>query len=85
LANGKALAKGEKDGFVKVITDKDNKIIGVHILGPHASDLIHEAAAVMSKNMRVEDIEKIVHAHPTLSEAFDEAVLGITGQGIHQI
>lgn len=85
MANGKALAKGEKDGFVKIITDSDNKIIGVHILGPHASDLIHEAAVAMSKNMGVDDIAKIVHAHPTLAEAFDEAVLGISGKAIHQI
>ncbi len=85
MANGKALAKGEKDGFVKVITDSKNKLIGVHILGPHASDLIHEAAVAMSKNMSVDDISKIVHAHPTLAEAFDEAVLGIVGKAIHQI
>lgn len=85
LANGKALAKGEKDGFVKVITDDKNKIIGVHILGPHASDLIHEAAAIMAAGQGVEDVKNIVHAHPTLSEAFDEAVLGISGAAIHQI
>lgn len=85
MANGKALAKGETDGFVKVIIDEANKIIGVHILGPHASDLIHEAAVAMSKNMGVSDIAKIVHAHPTLSEAFDEAVLGTLGEAIHQI
>ncbi len=85
VANGKALAKGDTDGFVKVIIDENNKIIGVHILGPHASDLIHEAAVAMSKNMGVEDIAKIVHAHPTLAEAFDEAVLGTIGEAIHQI
>lgn len=85
LASGKALAMGETDGFVKVITDDKNKIIGVHIMGPHASDLIHEAAAVMSFGGGVEDLKNIVHAHPTLSETFDEAVLGIIGQAIHQI
>jgi len=83
-ANGKALALGEPDGLVKVIANKaDNTIIGVHIMGPHASDLIHEGVVAIEKKLTVEDIAHIVHAHPTLSEAFVEAVLGLEGKSIH--
>lgn len=84
-ANGKALAIGEKEGFVKVVTDENHKLLGVHILGPHASDLIHEGALALSKGMGVADISHVIHAHPTLAEAFDEAVLGVAGLAIHQV
>lgn len=84
-ANGKALALGETDGMVKVITDMDNKLLGVHIFGPHASDMIHEAILAINKGMTVEDIKSVMHAHPTLPEAFYEAVLGIDGIAIHAL
>lgn len=85
-ANGKALALGEADGFVKVIATKAEKIIiGVHIMGPHASDLIHEGALAISKKLNVHDIANTVHAHPTLGEAFYEAVLGLNGEAIHMV
>lgn len=85
-ANGKALALGEPDGFVKVIATKEDKIIiGVHIMGPHASDLIHEGALAISKKLSARDIANTVHAHPTLSEAFYEAVLGLNGEVIHMV
>lgn len=85
-ANGKALALGEPDGFVKVIATKEDKIIiGVHIMGPHASDLIHEGALAISKKLSARDIANTVHAHPTLSEAFYEAVLGLNGEAIHMV
>ncbi|MDM8534964.1 dihydrolipoyl dehydrogenase [Clostridiaceae bacterium HSG29] len=83
-ANGKALTLGEGDGFIKVL-EVDNKIVGVHILGPHASDLIHEAAIVINNDLGVEDIARTIHAHPTLSETFVEAVLGLHNEAIHQI
>jgi len=83
-ANGKALALGEPEGLVKVIANKaDKTIIGVHIMGPHASDLIHEGVVAIEKKLTVDDIAHIVHAHPTLSEAFVEAVLGLEGKSIH--
>ena len=82
-ANGKALTLGEPDGFVKVMADEKNKIIGVHIIGPHANDLIHEGALAISNELKVENIAKTIHAHPTLSEAFYEATLGLEGQAIH--
>ncbi|MBW4827053.1 MAG: dihydrolipoyl dehydrogenase [Clostridiaceae bacterium] len=82
-ANGKALTLGQGEGLVKVLSDEENKIIGVHIIGPHANDLIHEGALAISNDLSVEDIGKTIHAHPTLSEAFYEATLGLTGEAIH--
>lgn len=83
-ANGKALAMGKPEGFVKVISSgEDNKIIGVHIMGPHASDLVHEGALAMANNLNVKDIANTIHAHPTLGEAFSEAVLGLNNEAIH--
>ena len=85
-ANGKAMTLGEEEGFVKIISDeKTNEVIGIHILGPHASDLIHEGTLAIQNKLKVEDIVKTIHAHPTLSEAFHEAVLDIDDRGIHII
>jgi len=85
-ANGKALTIGEEEGFVKVLAEAETKrIIGVHIMGPHASDLIHEAVLAVGHKMTTADISGIVHAHPTLSEAFMEAALGIENKAIHML
>jgi dihydrolipoamide dehydrogenase len=92
-ANGKALALGEPEGMVKVISktvdgqegENRDEIIGVHILGPHASDIIHEGALAVSAGLRVEEVIETIHAHPTLSEAFSEAVMALKGQSIHQV
>ncbi|MBZ9635457.1 dihydrolipoyl dehydrogenase [Clostridium sp. FP1] len=84
-ANGKALALGEGEGLVKVISDENNKILGVHILGPHASDLILEGTIMVEKGMRVSDLKEVVHSHPTLGEALHEAVLGLNKEAIHSI
>lgn len=83
-ANGKAVSMGETDGFVKVIADeRTNKILGVHIMGAHASDLIHEASLAINNNMETDAICKAVHAHPTLSEALHEASLNVLDLAIH--
>ena len=83
-ANGKALSIGETDGIIKIIaSNEDNKILGVHILGPHANDLIHEGALAISNNLDVAAIKRTIHAHPTLSEAFFEATLGLDDAAIH--
>lgn len=74
LGNGKAMALGETDGYIKVICDQENTIIGVQILGPHASDLIHEGAVAVSRGLKIDEITTTVHAHPTLAETFFEAV-----------
>ncbi|NLB19730.1 MAG: dihydrolipoyl dehydrogenase [Clostridium sp.] len=84
-ANGKALTMGETDGLVKVITDENEVIIGVHILGAHASDYIHEGVLACEKSMKVEEFKSVIHAHPTLSEAFYESVMGIKGEAVHMI
>lgn len=85
-ANGKALALGEAEGMVKVIaSSEDDIILGVHIMGPHASDLIHEGVLAVGSRMKCKEISEIIHAHPTLSEAFAEAVMGINGEAIHMV
>jgi dihydrolipoamide dehydrogenase len=85
IANGKAAAMGEKDGLVKVIADADDIIRGVHILGPHASDLIQEAAVVVRNRMKLKDVISTIHPHPTLGEAFHEAVLDAAGRAVHLV
>ena len=82
--NGKAVSLGEADGFVKVLATEDLKrILGIHIIGPHANDLIHEGTVAMANDMGVESIGKMIHAHPTLSEAFMEAIHQLEGKSIH--
>ncbi|MBD2431845.1 MULTISPECIES: dihydrolipoyl dehydrogenase [Fischerella] len=72
--NSKALAEGESDGMAKVIYRKDTgEVLGVHIFGIHASDLIHEASAAIANRQSVHTLAHLVHAHPTLSEVLDEA------------
>lgn len=76
----------EEEGFVKVLADKSTrKIIGVHIMGPHASDLIHEAVLAIGSSISIDDISRTIHAHPTLSEVFMEAVQGIDRKAIHML
>lgn len=73
--NGKAKCIGETDGFVKVISREDtSEIIGLHIMGPHASDLIQEGVIAIQKGLTTTDLKHIIHPHPTLSEAIHEAL-----------
>ena len=75
-ANGRALGMGRADGFVKILADaKTDEILGVHIIGPNASDLIAEAAVAMEFKAAAEDIARICHPHPSLSEVMREAAL----------
>ncbi len=67
-ANGKALSMDESEGIVKILTDKDDKVIGCHILGAHASDLIHEVAVLMNFDGTIHQLADCIHAHPSLSE-----------------
>jgi dihydrolipoamide dehydrogenase len=72
--NSKALAEGETDGIAKVIFREDTgEVLGVHIIGIHAADLIHEASNAVAQKASVIDLAHLVHAHPTLSEVLDEA------------
>ncbi len=83
-ANGRARAMAETDGMVKVLADAEtDRLIGLHILGPRASDLIAEAALAMEFESSAEDIARSVHAHPTLPEAIKEAALAAGGRAIH--
>ena len=83
-ANGKAVALGETDGFLKVVADKrTGEILGVHIVGPEATELIHEFAVGRTLEATLEEIIHTIHAHPTLSEAALEATLAALGQAIH--
>jgi dihydrolipoyl dehydrogenase len=81
---GKAHAMGEITGLIKVIADEENdKIIGAHIMGPHASDLIHEYAVAMQGGLTIRDVANTIHAHPTLSEGLMEAAEELHGEAIH--
>jgi dihydrolipoamide dehydrogenase len=83
-ANGKAVALGETEGFLKVVADKaTGEILGVHIVGPEATEMIHEFAVGRTVEATLEEIIHTIHAHPTLSEAALEATLAALGQAIH--
>ena len=82
---GKAHAVGETTGLFKIITNAESdKILGVHIMGSHAADLVHEAAMAMQVGARASDLAHMIHAHPTLSEGMMEAAEDVEGLAIHQ-
>lgn len=81
--SGKAIAMGEAEGFVKVVSGEDGRILGVHIIGPHASDLIAEAGLALQKGLTAREVAETIHSHPTLPEAFKEACEGVYGMAIH--
>ncbi len=84
MASGRARALGQTDGRVKVLADANtDRVLGVHIIGPRAGDLIAEAGAAMAFGASSEDIARVCHAHPTLAESLKEAALAVTGQAIH--
>ena len=83
-ANGRAKSTGNTDGFVKILTNEESsRIVGVHIIGAQAGDMIAEAVAVMELGGSAEDIARTCHAHPTLSEAMKEAALAVDGKPLH--
>ena len=83
-ANGRARAMGMTDGFVKILADKrTDKLLGAHILGPDAGTLIAEIATAMEFGASAEDVARICHAHPTLSETVKEAALAVAGRALH--
>jgi len=83
-AIAKAAILGEPDGFVKIVGDtKHDELLGVHAIGPRATELIAEAAVALRLESTVEELFHAVHAHPTLSEAIAEAALGVHGRSIH--
>jgi dihydrolipoamide dehydrogenase len=84
-ANGRARTLGDLEGAVKILADKtSDRILGVHILGPRAGDLIAEAVVAIEFGASSEDLARVCHAHPTLSESLKEAAWGVTGRALHQ-
>ncbi|MCS0504932.1 dihydrolipoyl dehydrogenase [Ancylobacter mangrovi] len=84
LANGRAKANDETDGFVKVLADATtDKVLGVHIIGVEAGEMIHEAAVLMEFGGSSEDLARTCHAHPTRSEAVKEAAMAVENRAIH--
>ncbi|KAB2333800.1 dihydrolipoyl dehydrogenase [Bacillus mesophilum] len=83
-AIGKALVYGESDGFVKIIADEEtNDLLGVHMIGPHVTDMISEAGLAMVLDATPWEVAHTIHPHPTLSEAIGEAALAVEGKAIH--
>jgi dihydrolipoamide dehydrogenase len=84
LANSRARATAQTDGLVKILADaKTDEVLGVHIIGPQAGNMIHEACVAMEFGASAEDIARTCHAHPTYNEAVKEAALAVDGRAIH--
>jgi dihydrolipoamide dehydrogenase len=84
MGNGRARCMDETEGFVKVLAHKETgRVLGIHIIGPRASDMIAEAVTVMTYGGSAEDIAMTFHAHPTLSEVMKEAALDVEKRAIH--
>ena len=83
-ANGRAKVNRQTEGFVKFLADaKTDRVLGVHIMGPDAGNMIAEAAVLMEFGGSAEDLARTCHAHPTLSEAIKEAALAVDKRAIH--
>jgi dihydrolipoamide dehydrogenase len=82
-ANGRAVALAETDGFTKVIIGKYDEILGAHIIGPDATNLISEYSVAMRGELTADEIIETIHPHPTLSEGLREAVLAAEGRPVH--
>jgi dihydrolipoamide dehydrogenase len=83
MGNGRALIIGESDGIMKVVAEKDGPIIGVHIAGPWATELLAEGYLAVNWEALPEEVAAFVHPHPTLSEVFGETALSLTGRSLH--
>lgn len=82
---GKAQAMGELVGMTKIVAErKTGRILGAHIMGAHATDMVHEAVVAVQHGLRVQDLARVVHAHPTLSEALAEAADDVFGHAVHK-
>lgn len=84
VGNGRAIASNQAYGFVKVIADKKyHEILGVHVIGPSAAEIINEASTIMENELTIDDVAMSIHGHPTFSEVLYEAVLDTIGEAIH--
>src|SRR5206468_11350382 len=83
-ASGRALTLGQSEGFAKVLSDPESgRLLGAHIIGPRATDLIAEATLAVQNGLTLEQIDLTIHAHPTLPESLMEAALAAQGRAIH--
>ncbi|UFJ40870.1 dihydrolipoyl dehydrogenase [Brevibacillus humidisoli] len=83
-ASGRALVEGEAGGFLKIVADKQyGRVLGVHLLAPHATEMISEAALALTLEATVDELLQTIHPHPTVAEGLSEAVLTMSGQAIH--
>lgn len=83
---GKAMAMDQQEGLVKVVAEKKyGEVLGVHIVGPHASDLVHEAVVAIELEATVDELKNLIHGHPTLPEAIMEAARDVQGMSIHKM
>lgn len=83
LANGKAVAMNENAGFIKIVAGEDGKLLGVHMIGPHVTEMVAGAATLVQLGITVDQASQVVYPHPTLSEIFVEAIQELTGQSLH--
>ena len=84
MALGRARAMGDNDGIIKFLADANtDQLLGVHIIGPNASELIAEAVVALESELTAEDLARTIHAHPTLSEGLHEAALDVADRAIH--
>lgn len=84
--NSKAVVEEENDGFVRIVTEAGSGVVlGASMMGPRVTELIHEVALAASNGLKLEAIERTIHAHPTLSEAVGEAALSAGGRGMHSL
>ncbi len=81
--NGRALIIGEPDGLVKIVAERDGPVLGVHIVGPWATELLAEGYLAVNWEATAADVGALIHPHPTLSELFGESALALTGRGLH--
>jgi len=83
--NGKAMGMGETEGFIKFVTEpRYGAILGVHMVGPHVTDLIAEAVLAIKNELTVAEVIATIHPHPTLSEVVQEAAMDVEGRAIHK-
>lgn len=83
LGNGRALIIGDPDGMVKIVAEREGRILGVHIAGPWATELIGEGYLAVNWEATVADVGSLIHPHPTLGELFGESALALTGRSLH--
>ena len=81
--NSRALIMGETDGLVKIVAERDGPLLGVHIVGPWATELLAEGYLAVNWEATADDLGALIHPHPTLSELFGESALALTGRSLH--